>query len=108
MTTVVYDAIEDMTEGQLDDLLSAIKDRLDELRGERPEINIGDVVQFDVRKATLTGVVEKTTDKRATVKLSTVEGTYTIDTKQVEIISAGLALEPTTGAETLEAFATTE
>tara|TARA_B100000900_G_C20583198_1_gene718426 strand:+ start:1300 stop:1626 length:327 start_codon:yes stop_codon:yes gene_type:complete len=108
MTTVVYDAIEDMTEGQLDDLLSAIKDRLDELRGERPEINIGDVVQFDVRKATLTGVVEKTTDKRATVKLSTVEGTYTIDTKQVEIISAGVSLEPTMTTETLEAFATTE
>ena len=108
MTTVVYDAIEDMTEGQLDDLLSAIKDRLDELRGERPEINIGDVVQFDVRKATLTGVVEKTTDKRATVKLSTVEGTYTIDTKQVEIISAGESTEPTMTRETLEAFATTE
>lgn len=108
MTTVVYDAIEDMTEGQLDDLLSAIKDRLDELRGERPEINIGDVVQFDVRKATLTGVVEKTTDKRATVKLSTVEGTYTIDTKQVEIISAGESTEPPMTSETLEAFATTE
>jgi len=108
MTTVVYDAIEDMTEGQLDDLLSAIKDKLEELRGERPEINIGDVVQFDVRKATLTGVVEKTTDKRATVKLSTVEGTYTIDTKQVEIISAGVSLEPSMTAETLEAFATTE
>lgn len=108
MTTVVYDAIEDMTEGQLDDLLSAIKDRLDELRGDRPEINIGDVVQFDVRKATLTGVVEKTTDKRATVKLSTVEGTYTIDTKQVEIISAGESTEPPMTPETLEAFATTE
>lgn len=108
MTTVVYDAIEDMTEGQLDDLLSAIKDKLEELRGERPEINIGDVVQFDVRKATLTGVVEKTTDKRATVKLSTVEGTYTIDTKQVEIISAGVSLEPSLTTETLEAFATTE
>jgi uncharacterized protein YkvS len=108
MTTVVYDAIEDMTEGQLDDLLSAIKDKLEELRGERPEINIGDVVQFDVRKATLTGVVEKTTDKRATVKLSTVEGTYTIDTKQVEIISAGVSLEPSMTTETLEAFATTE
>ena len=46
MTTAVYDAIEDMTEGQLDDLLSAIKEKLEELRGERPEINIGDVVQF--------------------------------------------------------------
>ena len=86
MTTAVYDAIEDMTEGQLDDLLSAIKEKLEELRGERPEINIGDVVQFDVRKATLTGVVEKTTNKRATIKLSAVEGTYTIDTKQVEVI----------------------
>ena len=96
MTTAVYDAIEDMTEGQLDDLLSAIKDKLEELRGERPEINIGDVVQFDVRKATLTGVVEKTTDKRATVKLSTVEGTYTIDTKQVEVIEvfAGVGESP--------------
>ena len=96
MTTVVYDAIEDMTEGQLDDLLSAIKEKLEELRGERPEINIGDVVQFDVRKATLTGVVEKTTDKRATVKLSTVEGTYTIDTKQVEVIEvfAGVGGSP--------------
>ena len=108
MTTVVYEAIEDMTEGQLDDLLSAIKDRLEELRGDRPEINIGDVVQFDVRKATLTGVVEKTTDKRATVKLSTVEGTYTIDTKQVEIISTGESTEPPMTRETLEAFATTE
>ena len=37
MTTAVYDAIEDMTEGQLDDLLSAIKDKLEELRGERPK-----------------------------------------------------------------------
>ena len=107
MTTVVYDAIEDMTESQLDDLLSAIKEKLDELRGERPEVNIGDVVQFDVRKATLTGVVEKTTDKRATVKLSTVEGTYTIDTKQVEILSAE-STEPPMIPETLEAFATTE
>jgi|TARA_B100001778_G_scaffold96716_1_gene79018 uncharacterized protein YkvS len=103
MTTVVYDAIEDMTESQLDDLLSAIKEKLDELRGERPEVNIGDVVQFDVRKATLTGVVEKTTDKRATVKLSTVEGTYTIDTKQVEILSAGTP-ELSTPSITLEGF----
>ena len=96
MSTAVDDAIEDMTEGQLDDLLSAIKEKLEELRGERPEINIGDVVQFDVRKATLTGVVEKTTDKRATVKLSTVEGTYTIDTKQVEVIEvfAGVGGSP--------------
>ena len=89
----IYDAIEDMTESQLDVLILAIKDRLEELRGERPDVQIGDVVQFDVRKATLTGVVEKTTDKRATVKLSTVEGTYTIDTKQLEIIKPG-GLDP--------------
>ena len=57
----------------------------------------GDVVQFDVRKATLTGVVEKTTDKRATVKLSTVEGTYTIDLKKVAVMVA--APETETGDE---------
>jgi|TARA_Y100000310_G_scaffold340603_1_gene436997 uncharacterized protein YkvS len=99
----IYDAIEDMTETQLDDLILAIKDRLDELRGERPDVQIGDVVQFDVRKATLTGVVEKTTNKRATVKLSTVEGTYTIDTKQLEITKpGGLDPEQTTLEEVFE------
>ena len=59
MTTAVYDAIEDMTEGQLDDLLSAIKDKLEELRGERPEINIGDVVQFDVRVCRLQALLKR-------------------------------------------------
>ena len=85
----IYDAIEAMSESQLDDLLQAIKDKLEDMRGDRPEVNIRDVVQFDVRKATLTGVVEKTTAKRATVKLSTVEGTYTIDTREIEILESG-------------------
>ena len=85
----IYDAIEAMSESQLDDLLQAIKDKLEDMRGDRPEVNIGDVVQFDVRKATLTEVVEKTTAKRATVKLSTVEGTYTIDTREIEILESG-------------------
>ena len=68
--------------------MTAINERLDALGEVRPEVTIGDVVQFEVRKATLTGVVEKTTDKRATVKLSTVEGQYTIDTRQIEIIDS--------------------
>ena len=87
-----YETIDDMTSEQLNELLAAIKERLDELGDVRPEVTIGDVVQFDVRKATLTGVVEKTTDKRATVKLSTVEGEYTIDTRQIEILNS-VALE---------------
>jgi hypothetical protein len=96
----IYDAIEAMSESQLDDLLQAIKDKLEDMRGDRPEVNIGDVVQFDVRKSTLTGVVEKTTAKRATVKLSSVEGTYTIDTREVEILeSGGLAEGQTTIGE---------
>lgn len=88
----IYETIDDMTSEQLNELLAAIKERLDELGDVRPEVTIGDVVQFDVRKATLTGVVEKTTDKRATVKLSTVEGEYTIDTRQIEILNS-VALE---------------
>tara|TARA_R110002020_G_scaffold205131_3_gene409685 strand:- start:4470 stop:4805 length:336 start_codon:yes stop_codon:yes gene_type:complete len=84
----IYETIDDMSSEQLNELLTAIKERLDELGEVRPEVTIGDVVQFEVRKATLTGVVEKTTDKRATVKLSTVEGQYTIDTRQIEIIDS--------------------
>ncbi len=84
----IYETIDDMTSEQLNELLAAIKERLDELGETRPEVTIGDVVQFDVRKATLTGVVEKTTDKRATVKLSTVEGQYTIDTRQIEVLNS--------------------
>jgi hypothetical protein len=96
----IYAAIEEMSETQLDELLQAIKDKLDDLRGERPEVNVGDVVQFDVRKATLTGIVEKTTPKRATIKLSTVEGSYTIDTKELEVTeSGGLAEGQTTIGE---------
>jgi len=88
----IYETIDDMTSEQLNELLAAIKERLDELGDVRPEVTIGDVVQFDVRKATLTGVVEKTTGKRATVKLSTLEGQYTIDTRQIEILNS-VALE---------------
>lgn len=84
----IYETIDDMTSEQLNELLAAIQERLDELGDVRPEVAVGDVVQFDVRKATLTGVVEKTTDKRATVKLSTIEGQYTIDTRQVEVLNS--------------------
>tara|TARA_R110000751_G_scaffold153881_2_gene258948 strand:+ start:1221 stop:1523 length:303 start_codon:yes stop_codon:yes gene_type:complete len=96
----IYETIDDMTSEQLTELLTAIKERLEELGETRTEVSIGDVVQFDVRKATLTGVVEKTTDKRATVKLSTVEGQYTIDTRQIEVLeSGGLAEGQTTIGE---------
>lgn len=96
----IYETIDDMTSEQLTELLTAIKERLEELGVTRTEVSIGDVVQFDVRKATLTGVVEKTTDKRATVKLSTVEGQYTIDTRQIEVLeSGGLAEGQTTIGE---------
>ena len=40
----IYAAIEKMSETQLDELLQAIKDKLEDLRGERPEVNVGDVV----------------------------------------------------------------
>jgi len=87
----VFNEIESMNEEQLDDLLQAIKDRLNELRDNSDPVMVGDVVEFSVRKLTVTGVVAKTTDKRCTVNATLVDGEYTINQKDVNILEAGSA-----------------
>jgi len=87
----VFNEIESMNEEQLDDLLQAIKDRLNELRDNSDPVMVGDVVEFSVRKLTVTGVVAKTTDKRCTVNATLVDGEYTINQKDVNILETGSA-----------------
>jgi len=91
MTADVFTEIEIMNEEQLDDLLQAIKDRLNELRDNTDPVNVGDVVEFPVRKLNVTGVVTKVTEKRCTVNATLVDGEYTLNQKDVNILEAGAA-----------------
>jgi|TARA_B110000263_G_C15225258_1_gene471933 hypothetical protein len=84
----VVEELVSLTPIELRQVASIIKDLID--NAETPsDINVGDLVSFEIRDGcTLTGLVESTTAKRASVLLNAVEGSYTIDLKKVAIMVA--------------------
>ena len=92
----VVEELTSLTPIELRQVASIIKDLID--NAEAPsDINAGDLVSFEIRDGcTLTGLVESTTAKRASVLLNGVEGTYTIDLKKVAVM---VAAPPTSDEE---------
>ena len=89
----VVEELVSLTPIELRQVASIIKDLID--NAETPsDINVGDLVSFEIRDGcTLTGLVESTTAKRASVLLNAVEGTYTLDLKKVAIMVAAAISE---------------
>lgn len=93
MTTVtdIVDQITKMEVDELKDLAKAIRDLIDE-KDVSEDVNVGDLVSFEIRDgATLTGLVQSTTAKRASVLLNAAEGLYTINLKAVAILESAPA-----------------
>ena len=84
----VVEELTSLTPIELRQVASIIKELID--NAEAPsDINAGDLVSFEIRDGcTLTGLVESTTAKRASVLLNAVEGTHTIDLKKVAVMVA--------------------
>jgi hypothetical protein len=97
MTEQVDEIVEQLTDFDVDGLKAlaqAIKDLINSLDVSE-DVMVGDRVTFEVRDgATLTGLVESTTSKRATVLLQEAEGTYTINLKNVAILEMGPRPDP--------------
>ena len=101
----VVEIVEQISELEVDDLKElarAIRDLIDE-KDVSEDVNVGDLVTFEIRDGTtLTGLVQSTTAKRATVLLNAAEGLYTINLKNVAILEAAPPVEEP--AEGLEAI----
>lgn len=101
----VVEIVEQISELEVDDLKElarAIRDLIDE-KDVSEDVNVGDLVTFEIRDGTtLTGLVQSTTAKRATVLLNAAEGLYTINLKNVAILEAAPPVE--SPAEGLEAI----
>ncbi len=101
----VVEIVEQISELEVDDLKElarAIRDLIDE-KDVSEDVNVGDLVTFEIRDGTtLTGLVQSTTAKRATVLLNAAEGLYTINLKNVAILEAAPPVEAP--AEGLEAI----
>jgi hypothetical protein len=93
MTTIedIVEQIDSMEVDELKNLAKAIRELIEE-KDVSEDVNVGDLVSFEVRDgATLTGLVQSTTSKRATVLLNAAEGLYTINLKAVAILESAPA-----------------
>jgi hypothetical protein len=99
----IVEQISDLEVDELKELAKAIRDLIDE-KDVSEDVNVGDLVTFEIRDGTtLTGLVQSTTAKRATVVLNAAEGLYTINLKNVAILeSAPAVADSNEGLESLE------
>jgi hypothetical protein len=100
----IVEQISGLEVDELKELAKAIRDLIDE-KDVSEDVNVGDLVTFEIRDGTtLTGLVQSTTAKRATVVLNAAEGLYTINLKNVAILESAPAVAeaPTEGLESLE------
>ena len=100
----IVEQISDLEVDELKELAKAIRDLIDE-KDVSEDVNVGDLVTFEIRDGTtLTGLVQSTTAKRATVVLNAAEGLYTINLKNVAILESApvVADDSTEGLESLE------
>ncbi|MCP4124014.1 MAG: hypothetical protein GY751_19880 [Bacteroidetes bacterium] len=100
----IVEQISDLEVDELKELAKAIRDLIDE-KDVSEDVNVGDLVTFEIRDGTtLTGLVQSTTAKRATVVLNAAEGLYTINLKNVAILESAPAVadDSTEGLESLE------
>ena len=100
----IVEQISGLEVDELKELAKAIRDLIDE-KDVSEDVNVGDLVTFEIRDGTtLTGLVQSTTAKRATVVLNAAEGLYTINLKNVAILESAPAVadEQTEGLESLE------
>jgi hypothetical protein len=99
----IVEQISDLEVDELKELAKAIRNLIDE-KDVSEDVNVGDLVTFEIRDGTtLTGLVQSTTAKRATVVLNAAEGLYTINLKNVAILeSAPAVADSTEGLESLE------
>ena len=100
----IVEQISDLEVDELKELAKAIRDLIDE-KDVSEDVNVGDLVTFEIRDGTtLTGLVQSTTAKRATVVLNAAEGLYTINLKNIAILESAPAVADgsTEGLESLE------
>ena len=89
--TEIVEIVEQISALEVDDLkelAKAIRELIDE-KDVSEDVNVGDLVSFEVRDgATLTGLVQSTTSKRAKILLNGAEGLYSINLKNVALLQA--------------------
>tara|TARA_R110000803_G_scaffold208296_1_gene276876 strand:- start:127 stop:450 length:324 start_codon:yes stop_codon:yes gene_type:complete len=105
MDTDLLLTAEDMTTNEIRDLINALKALLEEKETEDIEVNIGDMVEFEIKKGvTASGIVLAVTPKRVTVKVHQADGEASSPINGITVTtSAPMPKESNT--EALEAFA---
>lgn len=89
-TAEIYATLPTMNLPQLEELASELKELIDELKNaDKEPINVGDTVSFEVKGLTVTGVVGSQTAKRSKVVASLVEGEYSINTVNLDLVATG-------------------
>jgi hypothetical protein len=100
MDTDLLLTAEDMTTNEIRELITALKALLEEKETEAIEVNIGDTVEFEIKKGvTASGIVLAVTPKRVTVKVHQADGEASSPINGITITASA----PNT--EALEAFA---
>ena len=89
-TAEIYATLPTMNLPQLEELATELKELIDELKNaDKEPINVGDTVSFEVKGLTVTGVVATQTAKRSKVVASLVEGEYSINTVNLDLVETG-------------------
>jgi hypothetical protein len=107
-TAEIYATLPTMNLPQLEELATELKELIDELKNaDKEPINVGDTVSFEVKGLTVTGVVATQTAKRSKVVASLVEGEYSINTVNLDLVetaSIGSSTLPVSEPSDLEGF----
>jgi len=107
-TAEIYATLPTMNLPQLEELATELKELIDELKNaDKEPINVGDTVSFEVKGLTVTGVVATQTAKRSKVVASLVEGEYSINTVNLDLVetaSTGSTTLPVSEPSDLEGF----
>lgn len=89
-TAEIYATLPTMNLPQLEELATELKDLIEEIKNaDKEPINVGDTVSFEVKGLTVTGVVATQTAKRSKVVASLVEGEYSINTVNLDLVETG-------------------
>ena len=95
-TAEIYATLPTMNLPQLEELATELKELIDELKNaDKEPINVGDTVSFEVKGLTVTGVVATQTAKRSKVVASLVEGEYSINTVNLDLVETASTGSPT-------------
>ena len=95
-TAEIYATLPTMNLPQLEELATELKELIDELKNaDKEPINVGDTVSFEVKGLTVTGVVATQTAKRSKVVASLVEGEYSINTVNLDLVETAPTGSPT-------------